>query len=593
MKYQVREAVPAEHDAELAEFPELTRHLLYHRGVRGREEAQLFLAPDFAAHTHDPFLIKGMESAVGRILEAIERGERLAIWSDYDADGIPGAVALHDFFKKIGFTNFQNHIPHRHDEGFGFNSEGLEELSAGGAKLIITIDCGISDVKEVARANELGIDVIITDHHLPCPSEVGDALGQNQGGLPEAFAILNPKQSDCSYPFKDLCGAGVVFKLIQALVKEIINSPSTPLGATQLTLGWEKWLLDMVGLATLSDMVPLVGENRVFAYYGLLVLRKSRRPGLQKILSKLRINQRFLTEDDIGFMIAPRINAASRMGVPMDAFHLLSTEDEVLAGSYAEHLEKINAERKGVVASMIKEMKHAISARYSETKKLIVLGNPNWRPSLLGLAAGTLAEEHSCPVFIWGRDGGNALKGSCRSDGSVNIVELMAESRVFLEFGGHAGAGGFSVSHERVHLLEAELARAYEKVRSAPRSSSEDERGAEMIADRRLSLDDVGEPVWAEIDAFAPFGIANPKPIFLFENISPVSVKQFGKEKNHLELSFEKPSGGLVKAISFFSAPEKWGRALRAGEKIDLVASLEKSYFGRFPEIRLRIVEVF
>lgn len=579
--YSVRPEVSPEEGRELAEYTELTRHLLYHRGVRGREEALRFLAPDFVAHTHDPFLMKGIESAVGRILEAIKRGERVAIWSDYDADGIPGAVALHDFFKKIGFTNFQNYIPHRHDEGFGLNSEGLEELAAGGVKLIITIDCGIADVKEVAWARELGMEVIITDHHLP------------NGTLPEVFAILNPKQSDCPYPFKDLCGAGVVFKLIQALVSRLQTYQLTNLPTYKLTPGWEKWLLDLIGLATISDMVPLTGENRVFAYYGLLVLRKSRRPGLQKLLVKLRINQRFLTEDDIGFMIAPRLNAASRMGVPMDAFHLLSTEDEVLAGSYAEHLEKINAERKGVVASMVKEMKHAISARYSEQKKLIVLGNPNWRPSLLGLAAGTLSEEHSCPVFIWGRDGGNTLKGSCRSDGSVNIVELMAESRAFLEFGGHAGAGGFSVSHERVHLLETELERAYERVRSSPLSAAAAERGAEVVADRRLSLDEVNERIFSEVERLAPFGTGNPKPVFLFENISPVAVKQFGKEKNHLELSFEKPSGGAVKAISFFSAPEKWGRMLRAGEKINLVASLEKSYFGRYPEIRLRIVDVF
>ncbi len=348
----------------------------------------------------------------------------------------------------------------------------------------------------------------------------------------------------------------------------------------------------MVGLATLSDMVPLVGENRIFARYGLLVLRKSPRPGLQKLLAKLRINQRFLTEDDLGFMVTPRINAASRMGEPMDAFHLLSTEDEALAGGYAERLEKINSERKGVVASMIKEMKHTIAERYGEAKKLIVLGNPHWRPSLLGLAAGTLVEEHSCPVFVWGRDGDDALKGSCRSDGSVNVVELMAESRAFLEFGGHALAGGFSVSHERVHLLEAELERAYEKVRNVPRSSAADERGEETLPDKRLSLDEVNDATYSEVEKFAPFGVGNPKPIFLFENILPTAVRQFGKEKNHLELVFEKPSGGLVKAISFFSAPDKWGRELRAGEKMSMVASLEKSHF-RAPELRLRIVEMF
>ncbi|MDD4989386.1 MAG: DHH family phosphoesterase, partial [Candidatus Pacebacteria bacterium] len=257
--YRVKESIPKDAEKELAEYPELTRHLLFHREIKKRDTAKVFLNPDYYVHVHDPFLLLGMEKAVERILRAIEKKEKICIYSDYDMDGIPGAIVLSDFFKKIGyFENIRVYIPHRHDEGFGLNHDALLDIAKEGAKLLITIDCGIADPKEVAHANRLGLDVIVTDHHLPGPK------------LPEAFAILNPKCSP-KYPFQDLCGSGVVFKLIQAILKK---------NNFGLKEGVEKWLLDMVGMATCSDMVPLVGENRVFAHYGLKVLRKSPRVGL-------------------------------------------------------------------------------------------------------------------------------------------------------------------------------------------------------------------------------------------------------------------------------------------------------------------------
>ena len=251
-KYAVREAPSDEIEKELLGYSPLVRQLLYGRGIVSVEEAEKFLNPNYDTHTHDPFALKDMEKAVERILLAVQNDERIAIFSDYDADGIPGAVVLHDFFKRIGYLNFENYIPDRHGEGFGLNGLAIEKLAERGAKVLVTIDCGITGVDEALRAKELGMDLIITDHHLPVLV------------LPSAFAILNPKQSDCAYPEKMLCGSGVVFKLVQALTSKLktIN--------LQLSIGWEKWLLDMVGLATLSDMVPLVGENRVFAHYCFL-----------------------------------------------------------------------------------------------------------------------------------------------------------------------------------------------------------------------------------------------------------------------------------------------------------------------------------
>lgn len=571
-KYSVRKEVPKETDGKLTAYPEILRRLLFYRGIETPDEAHKFLNPDYDTETRDPFLMKDMSKAVERVLKAISGNEKIIIYSDYDADGIPGAVILHDFFKKIGFNNFENYIPHRHEEGFGLNMEAVEEFGKNGVKLLITIDCGIADVKEVAKLNELGIDVIITDHH-----ELGDIV-------PPAYAILNSKQSDCQYPEKMLCGAGVVFKLVQALItKKNVE--------WQLKEGMEKWFLDMVGLATLSDMVPLVGENRVFAYYGLKVLRKSPRIGIMKLLRKIKVEQIHITEEDIGFTISPRINAASRMGVPMDAFRLFSTSDENLADELSEHLNKINDERKGLVASMIKEMKHVLSSRENGEKKkeVIILGNPKWKPSLLGLAANNLMQENFCPVFLWGRDGENILKGSCRSPGNISLIDLMKSlpKGVLLDYGGHSLSGGFSVSHEKIHLLETEIITALGKIKIDSNDAPQ-----EIFIDKKMSIDDANWETYKSIEKLAPFGPGNPKPIFIFENLKIGAVKNFGKEKNHLEISFVKSNGKKISAIGFFMTGDEWGIELREGEKINLVATMEKSMFRNFPELRLRIVDI-
>ena len=571
-KYSVRKEIPASAEENLKSYPEILRHLLFYRGIENGDDAERFLNPDYDSGTHDPFLMKDMDKAVERILKAIERNEKIIIYSDYDADGIPGAVVLHDFFKKIGFNNFENYIPHRHEEGFGLNMEAVEEFGKSGAKLLITIDCGIADVKEVEGLNEFGIDVIITDHH-----ELGEKI-------PPAYAILNSKQNDCPYPEKILCGAGVIFKLIQALISKK-NSD------WQLKEGMEKWFLDMVGLATLSDMVPLVGENRVFAYYGLKVLRKSPRVGLMKLLRKIKIEQRNITEDDIGFTISPRINAASRMDAPMDAFKLLATSDETLADELSSHLNKINDERKGLVASMVKEMKHIISSRTesAEKKEAIVMGNPKWRPSLLGLAANTLMQENFCPVFLWGREGENILKGSCRSPGNVSLINLMKSlpEGILSGYGGHSMSGGFSVSYEKIHLLEEEIISALKKIKI-----DGDDSPQEIFIDKKLSIDEVNWETYNALEKLAPFGAGNPKPLFLFEKIKIAGMKNFGKEKNHLEISFRKEDGKNVSAIGFFMTGGEWGIELKEGEKINLVATMEKSTFRNFPELRLRIVDI-
>lgn len=567
--YKVRE-VPDDASKKLDGFDNLTRTLLWNRGIKNKLEAEKYLQPDYNTDLHDPFLLPDMDVAVDRILKAIDNGEKVAIWSDYDSDGIPGGALLHDFFKLIGFGNFINYIPDRHNEGYGLNNEGIEEIYQGGVKLVITVDCGIRDNEKIEYANKLGLEVIITDHHEP--------LNPPNGGLPDAFAIINHKRFDSKYPESILCGSGVVWKLIEAILIKKRDF---------LKEGAEKWLLDLAGIATLSDMVPLTGENRVIASFGLKVLRKTKRLGLRKLFSILRMNRSTLTEDDIAFMITPRINAASRMGRPRDAFELLTTIDEGQSEVLAKHLDSINNERKGVVAGIVKEAKKYIIGRFEShgEKPVIVMGNPLWRPSLLGLVANSIAEQYRRPVFLWGREGGDAIKGSCRSDGATDLVSLMERAKGhFVEFGGHKFSGGFSVDNEKIHTLEDALIEA---------SIHQVSKEGEMIeVDMLLKIKEVNEDLAMKISRLSPFGVGNDKPTFIFHNVIAERVNRFGKGKDHLEVLL-RDGTQTIRAIGFYSSPESWGEALIEGRETNLVASVEKSSFGGRDEIRLRIIDFF
>jgi single-stranded-DNA-specific exonuclease len=392
--------------------------------------------------------------------------------------------------------------------------------------------------------------------------------------LPDAFVILNSKQDHCRYPDNMLCGAAVAWKLVCALIESGQFKDKVP-------VGFEKWLLDLVGISTVADMVPLKNENRVLAHYGLKVLRKTRRPGLLKLFRKSGLKPYSLTEDDIGFTIAPRINAASRMDNPYLAFELLSSIDDDRTESLASELNKLNDVRKGKVAAMVKEMKHTLDNR-DEIKNVIVLGNPHWQPALLGLAAMNIMEKHSRPVFLWGREGNGLLKGSARSDGSINLVSMMRNVRegVLLGFGGHAFSGGFSVIENEIHFLEEHFNEAFEKTEK----NTVDE---DVEIDGVLSLDEVNDSLYNSISLLAPFGVDNPKPMFMFQGVTPEKIRMFGKNEEHLELTFRKTNGDFVRAIEFFS-----NRDIKENKKIDLVAVLEKSTFGRYPELRLRIVDI-
>jgi single-stranded-DNA-specific exonuclease len=542
----------------LQSYDDLSARLLAGRGFTSASEAELFFNPDYERDTHNPFLMKGMDRAAERIMRAIEKKEPIVIFSDYDCDGIPGGALLHDAFKKLGAT-FTNYIPHRNRDGYGMSVRAVEKLHERGTALIITVDCGITDVEPVLRAHELGIDVIVTDHHIP------------HGELPPALAILNPKQEDCAYPFKELCGTGVAYKLTQALATRSAIDPK----------GWEKWLLDLVAIATVADLVSLTAENRALVRYGLLVLRKTRRPGLLALMKKMGVMQRSLTEDDVSFMIAPRVNAASRMDDPELAFRLLTTDDAREAEALATELEALNRSRRTAVATITKEVKKRLSMK-SVHSPVIVLGDPAWRPALLGLVANSIVEEYGRPVFLWGREQSTVIKGSCRSDGSVNLVSLMENTRdTFLEFGGHAFSGGFSLTHDSVLTFEEQLVSAHESVEKVFPEENVDVDGV-------LRMEELTDALLRTLEQFAPFGQGNEKPVFHFPEITLHEVLWFGKGEEHLKLRTKTPIG-TREAIAFFAARDlgETARSLRSGQTISLLGNVERDVRARTPRVRI------
>src|SRR3989338_2575168 len=549
---------------------DLVVRLLAKRGISDAAEVSAFLNPDYELHTHDPFLLHGMDVAVARLSSAIEKNERIAVYADFDCDGIPGAALLSDLFNKIGYENFEVYLPHRDREGYGFHAEAIEALAARGVKLIITVDVGTTAIDAVAYAKDRGVDVIVTDHH--------EILGE----LPDAVAILNPKIAP--YPFPHLCGAATAFKLAQATLREgkkrgleaFINIPD----------GWEKWLLDLVAIATVADMVELTGENRVLVRFGLQVLHKTPRPGLNALFTRLRLRKSELTEDDIGFSIAPRVNAASRMDAPDLALKLLTTKDRDEAELLAAKLEELNASRKGVVGGIVREARKRVKGRFTKDDAVVVLGDPDWKPALLGLAANSIMGDRGGIVCMWGRDANGRIKGSCRSDGAMRVVELFTEaSEVFEEYGGHAAAGGFSVSAEKDHTLQEALTKAALNLKEKGVTDTSGEH------DALVTLREVALPLFRDIQTLSPFGVGNPKPVFCIRNVRVRSPKAFGKEKNHIELNLVcMDTGTEARAFDFFRRAEDFSYLPAAESETRILATIERdTYRGG---LALRLVDV-
>ena len=547
-----------EHEA-FKDLPEVLQEIVKSKFTH-KDEYEKFLNPDYDRDLHDPFLFSDMEKAILRIVDAIERNEKIAIYSDFDADGIPGGIILKETFEKIGYTNFLNYIPHRDKEGYGLHKKAIEKLAKEGVSLMITVDLGISAYEASLFAKELGVDLIITDHHEP---------GSN---LPESFAAINPKL-DRNYPFKELCGASVAFKLSTALIyaakeKNILN-------AGNIKDGWEKWFLDLLAISTIGDVMPLVGENRAIVYWGLYVLKKTKRSGIKRFFKDARVSINLLEESDIAFSLIPKINVASRLGDPYLAFKLLSSKDVDEIDKIILELNRLNKLRQSEVAKISKEAKRRFIAR-SFDGKVFVTGDKSWNPALLGLSAGKIADEFGITVCLWGQDSSGVFKGSCRSANGVSVHEMFECAKEdLLEFGGHKSAGGFSIEFDK--LLEIESI-----FNSASKESEIAEKSTQTLS---LKSSDINWDFYKKLRRLAPFGLGNEAPLFEFSNIKVLRKRVFGKHNEHLELTFKHDGHKEAKAISFF-APNAWSKK----EKIKTIyGKIEQSNFAGRVDLRVKI----
>ncbi len=483
--------------------------LLVTRGITDPEAAERFLAPSLS-HLHSPYLMAGMQAAVERIEAAIERKEGILIYGDYDVDGTTAIVILKTAIELCGGAP-DFHVPHRIKEGYDLRGDVIERAAASGIRLVISVDAGIRAFAAAETARRAGVDLIVTDHHLP-----------GQDGVPVALAVLNPNQHGCEYPCKALCGAGVAFKLAQALMEKRLTGRDQ----TALLKSFSK----MVAIATIADSVPLTGENRVFAKLGLDGLRSAVNPGLKALLELAQVAGRPLTTGEVGFRVAPRINAAGRMDVARDVIELFSVKDAVRAREIAEKLDKLNSERQEEERRILA----AIHARFEEEPALLdsfclVIEGDGWHRGVIGITATRVVERYGRPTVVVARDGSEA-HGSGRSIRAFHLLNALEScAELFTRFGGHAHAVGFSMPAERLPELCTRLD-AYARARLTLADFE-----PILDVDAELPLDQVTPELFQILQKLEPFGVGNPEPVFVTRNTHLLAPPRIMKEK-HVKL---------------------------------------------------------
>jgi len=490
---------------------EIISRVLANRGVESLEEADRFINVSLD-DLHSPFLMAGMESAVERVLLAMERKEKIAIFGDYDVDGISATSLLIHFFSQLG-QEISFYIPHRIKEGYGPNPNAIEQLSNQGVKLLITVDCGISSVKEVDFANNLGIDVIITDHH-----QLGDKL-------PSAFAILNPLRPDCSYPFKSLSGVGIAFKLITAIRNRLVEKGLR----SQNDVPNLKKLLDLVALGTLADMVPLTGENHILVKIGIEQMGKSKKVGLRALMNLGKFGSRSIADMDVGFFLAPRLNAIGRLQNARMGVELLTTNDKFRAKEIAKNLDIENAKRQNIQSRILSEVLPLIESEVDIDKdKAIVLSSNGWHPGVIGIVASKVVEKFHLPTILLNIEDGVG-RGSARSTPSFHIYEGLSKCKdLLLHFGGHKYAAGLSIDIDKIEEFKKE----FKKI--ALEQTPDHDPAPELMIDSEVPLEWLSKDSVSDLLELGPFGQQNPYPNLMASKIkfsdSPTFV---GRNKEH------------------------------------------------------------
>lgn len=514
----------------LSDIPAPVAQVLYTRGLHTRQEVDDFLVR--SAPLHNPFLMKGMRETVERIRHAIATNEPIIVHGDFDADGVTSTVVMVTGLHALG-ANVAPYIPHRVDEGYGLNPDAIYKMKAKGVSLMVTVDCGIRANAEITLANELGIDVLVTDHHSPRV-------------LPDALAIVNPHQEGCPYPYKYLAGVGLAWKTIQALC---LAERKNPIGKMRDPQFDPNTLLEMVALGTVADVAPLTGENRTLVFRGLKQLRQTTRPGLLALYQIAGLDPNRMDEESIGFIIGPRINAAGRLDHAILAYKLLHTQDSEAAYNLAVQLEEKNRERQS-------KTKEALDRAFQQLPDpigaLLMVKDTRTPEGIVGLVAGRLQEKYYRPTIVISQ-GDEFSRASCRSIPEFHITRALDQVAPLLErHGGHAQAAGFTVRTERLTQLQTALSQiAQDTLFSVPTTTLQ----PQLKLDAELPLSEVRSDLYNYIVKLAPFGEENREPLWLARNVRVDSARAVGSGGAHLQLTLRDENRRQWKAIAFRQGP--------------------------------------
>ena len=514
------------------------------RGLASSEQTTPFFNPDISL-LHDPFLMKNMEKAVERIINAIKSHQPIMIFGDYDVDGTTAASLLFIGLKNLG-AEVSTYIPNRETEGYGLSELGIDTAKKRGAKLMITCDCGMNDVEHVEYATANDIEVIITDHHTP-----GEML-------PNAIAVLNPKQSDCNYPFKELCGGGVALKLLTGLVKEL-NLP--------FDLVYD--LFDLAALGTSADLVPMIDENRIIVHHGLLVLRKSDRPGLRELLKIAGVDlDHEISVGQVVFNVAPRINAAGRLGDANRSVQLMTTKDRKFAKKVALNLDAENKRRRVIQSQVVEEAMLKVNAEVDlKNDSAIVLGSKNWHAGVVGIAASKLKESFHRPTIIIGFDAEGNGKGSARSISKLNMVEALKASREHLEnYGGHPMAAGLAIHSNHFEDFRLEF------LKKANQELSKEDLEPTIYLEGEICLADINTRFMTFLEKLSPFGPKNMRPKFATTQLEIDGIPKIIGNGDHIR--FKVKSGQKSFPVIGFNLAHKY-QDLINGNPIDIAFVIE------------------
>lgn len=545
---QAREALTA--------FPPILAQILFNRGLGTDADARAFLR---AQHNfdNDPFQMTGMRPAVDRIQYALQHNEPIAIYGDYDVDGVTATALMVEAMQKLG-ANVRGYIPNRFEEGYGLNKEALDSLKADGVKLVITVDCGIRSPDEALHARTIGLDLIISDHHHPD----GDSL-------PPALAVINPKQHGDMYPDKDLAGVGIAYKIAEALATLYTDS----LNLTDL--------LDLVALGTVADLAPLVGENRVLVRKGLRQLRETKRQGLFSLASVAELKIDKVTAGSIGFMLGPRLNASGRLESALASFELLTTTDFMRAGQLAQQLDVQNKQRQAITRTMQQQAEELALGEDPESL-LLFAAHAEFNPGVVGLAASRLTETYYRPSVV-AAQGPEETRGSCRSIPEFHITDALDQCKdLLVRHGGHAAAAGFTVKNELLPELVARLKQiAKEKLEGKDLRQT-------LTADMEVSLPEINFEVLKHLQYVEPTGYGNPDAVFVSRDVKVKSSRTVGADGKHLKLSVTDVDGSYFDCIGFRLG--HWQKSMPP--RVDLLYTLEANEWNGRTTLQLNLKDI-